>query len=327
MRKGKELILATKDFVGDNPTKSWFLLLSTMLILALTWAGTLWNVNLVGKVLCSLISGLVLVRLFVIYHDHQHRAILKGSRLADTLMKFFGLLALTPSSVWQHDHESHHHHNSKLHRDTIGSFPVMTLERYARSSAGERFFYLFKRHPLIIALGYVFVFIGGMCILPLLREPREHWDAAASLLIHVTLITLLLVFAGWSALVLSLLVPYLVAGGLGAYLFYAQHNFPDVHLKDHDGWTYEGAALESSSFLKMGPVMNWFTGNIGYHHVHHLNARIPFYRLPEAMKKMPELQSPKVVTLSLVDMVRCFRLKLWDVRIQKLVPLARPDRV
>ena len=109
---------------------------------------------------------------------------------------------------------------------------------------------------------------------------------------------------------------------MGSYLFYAQHNFPDVSFNDSAGWTYEKAALESSSFMRTNRIMAWFTGNIGYHHVHHLNARIPFYRLPEVLREIPELQTPKTTSLNPMEIIRCLRLKVWDVESQQMVSVA-----
>jgi omega-6 fatty acid desaturase (delta-12 desaturase) len=124
---------------------------------------------------------------------------------------------------------------------------------------------------------------------------------------------------GWQALLLTQLIPHFIACALGSYMFYAQHNFPDVSFNDAAGWTYEKAAMESSSFMRTNRIMAWFTGNIGYHHIHHLNARIPFYRLPEVLKKIPELQTPKTTSLNPMDIIRCLRLKVWDVESQRMV--------
>ncbi len=112
---------------------------------------------------------------------------------------------------------------------------------------------------------------------------------------------------------------HFIASAIGSYLFYAQHNFPDVAFNDNAGWTYEKAALESSSYLRTGPIMGWFTGNIGYHHIHHLNHKIPFYRLPEVLRAMPELRSPKTTSLHPAEILRCLRLKVWDVEAQRMV--------
>ena len=113
-----------------------------------------------------------------------------------------------------------------------------------------------------------------------------------------------------------------LAAMAGAYLFYAQHNYPDARIASRQDWTFTGAAIESSSYMVMGPVMNWFTANIGYHHVHHLNAAIPFYRLPEAMASIPELQHPGATSLHVKDIVACFRLKLWSPDEGRLVPFS-----
>jgi omega-6 fatty acid desaturase (delta-12 desaturase) len=133
-------------------------------------------------------------------------------------------------------------------------------------------------------------------------------------------IGVLLTFSlGWQALLLTQLVPHFIACAFGSYMFYAQHNFPDVSFNDAAGWTYEKAAMVSSSFMRTNRIMAWFTGNIGYHHIHHLNARIPFYRLPEVLKKIPELQTPKTTSLNPMEIIRCLRLKVWDVESQRMV--------
>jgi omega-6 fatty acid desaturase (delta-12 desaturase) len=106
---------------------------------------------------------------------------------------------------------------------------------------------------------------------------------------------------------------------LGSYLFYAQHNFPGVVFRNNVEWSYANAALESSSYMKMNPFMEWVTANIGYHHIHHLNSRIPFYRLPEAMANIPGLQHPKVTTLKPSDIIKCLRLKVWDPDKNKMI--------
>ena len=175
------------------------------------------------------------------------------------------------------------------------------------------------RHPLTILFGYLFAFLYGMCLQPFLNNPREHFDCLIALLIHVAISIALVFNFGWTALVLSQVIPHFIAHGIGSYLFYAQHNFPGVIFGDSAGWTYEKAALESSSHMKTGPLWAWFTANIGYHHIHHLNARIPFYRLPEVLLAMPELQKPKTTSLHPREILRCLRLKVWDSEAQQMV--------
>jgi omega-6 fatty acid desaturase (delta-12 desaturase) len=254
----------------------------------------------------------------VIYHDQQHRAILPRSGAAEFLMRLYGIWILCPSSIWRSSHDYHHAHNSKLRGSNIGSFPIMTREQYEKSSPKDRFLYLFMRHPLTVLVGYLSVFFLGMVSYPIFRSPRKHYDCLLALFLHFALIAFVVLHFGWLTAVLFIWVPRILSAAIGSYLFYAQHNFPGVTFKDRGGWTYEGAAMESSSYLKTGPIMAWFTGNIGYHHIHHLNHRIPFYRLPEIYQDIPELQKAKTTTLHPRDIFRCFRLKVWCVETQRM---------
>jgi omega-6 fatty acid desaturase (delta-12 desaturase) len=139
---------------------------------------------------------------------------------------------------------------------------------------------------------------------------------------HVLLAVAITWCFGWLALWLTWIIPHFLATAIGSYLFYAQHNFPGVSFTDNAHWSNAGAALESSSFLRTGPIMTWFTANIGYHHVHHLNSRIPFYRLPEAVAGIPELQAPKTTSLHPLEILRCLALKVWDPEAKRMVGLA-----
>jgi acyl-lipid omega-6 desaturase (Delta-12 desaturase) len=236
-------------------------------------------------------------------------------------MRVFGILILSPSSVWRSSHNHHHNHNSKLRGSHIGSYPIMTKENFLKAPKTDRFKYLFMRHPLTILFGYLFVFLYGMCLYPCLTKLRQHYDGLIAFVVHVLLAVAITWFFGWTALLLTLILPHFIACAIGSYLFYAQHNFPTVTFSDKAGWSYDRAALESSSFLITGPLIAWFTANIGYHHLHHLNSRIPFYRLPEAVAAIPELQTPKTTSLHPMEIVRCLRLKVWDVETQRMVSL------
>ena len=319
MTPPQTLHVRTKAFAKDQPLKSWWCIVSTTFLVIAALAGTFPALPLPVRLACSGLAGLLLVRLFVIYHDHQHHAILPKSHLADLYMRVFGLFVLCPSSIWRSSHDYHHAHNSKLRSAHIGSYPVMTKSQYEVSSRGDRFKYLFIRHPLTILFGYVFVFLIGMVIYPFINSPRQHYDCLLALLLHVTMGVVLVLMFGWLALALTLVIPLAIASMLGAYMFYAQHNFPTVTFKDKAGWTYEGAALESSSYMKTNKLMAWFTGNIGYHHIHHINHRIPFYRLPETFRAIPELQRAKTTSLWPAEIIRCLRLKVWCVETQRMV--------
>ncbi|MEZ5016334.1 MAG: fatty acid desaturase [Flavipsychrobacter sp.] len=321
MLEGKQLILATKQFAQENRTTSWVHLLSTLLLLVGTLLSTFFVPNWYFKLPISILGGLLMIRMFIIYHDHQHHAILNKSAIANAIMIVFGVYILAPSSIWKRSHDYHHSHNSKLFSASIGSYPIASKAKFAAMSKKEQKIYLAVRHPLTILFGYFSMFIFGMCINSFMSAPRKHYDSLISLILHFSISALLIIFLGWQAWFFAVGIPHFIASCMGAYLFYAQHNFPTTTFAENKDWKYEKAALESSSYMVMSPLMNWFTGNIGYHHIHHLNARIPFYRLPEAYKAIPELQNAKTTSLKIKDVIACFRLKVWDPERDKMVSL------
>ena len=316
----KQLILATKPFAKEVRWKSWWHLFTTGVLLGGAYFGIFWPTSpLWLKVACAVLAGLLIARMFIIYHDHQHKAILQNSKLADGLMALWGIFVLAPTSIWKRSHDHHHTHNSKLYTSSIGSYPIVTVEKFNTFSKKERAIYLFIRHPLTITFGYIFVFLYGMCIRSFVNNRDKHWDSLIAVVVHVGMGVLIASLLGWTAFWLGFITPAIIALGLGAYLFYAQHNFPTATFADKDGWSYVNAALGSSSYMKMSRVMHWFTGNIGYHHIHHLNARIPFYRLPEVYKAIPDLQKAKTTSLWPGEMIRCLRLKVWDPERGRLI--------
>lgn len=303
--------------------KSYWYALSTLALLILFTAGTIWNVHPAAKVLSSIFSALVLVRMFVIYHDQQHYAIFHKAIPANILFTLIGLYILAPSSIWKRSHDYHHNHNSKLFSASIGSYPIYTRQKFLNASTSERRSYLAVRHPLTIAFGYVTMFIYGMCIQSFLSSPRRHYDSLIALVLHLAYVVSVTVVMGWHALLLAILIPFSIACAIGAYLFYAQHNFPGVTFKNSIEWSYDNAALESSSYMVMSPFWSWVTANIGYHHIHHINSRIPFYRLPEAMENIQEFQQAKTTTLNPREIFRCLRLKIWDPDANRMIPLSQ----
>lgn len=319
MREGKELILATKEFATENRTRSWYVLISTLLLLVLAFTGTVLVPYILAKLVFSLLTSLLLVRMFIIYHDFQHHTILHKSPVANVIMKVFGVLILAPASIWKRSHDYHHANNSKLFSASIGSYPIASKNKFLAMTPGEKRVYLAVRHPLTIIMGYFSMFMIGMCLSSFISSPKKHTDSLVALILHVAISAALIIFAGWQVWLFALFIPYFIACAMGAYLFYAQHNFPSTTFNDNKDWKYEVAALESSSYMVMNPVMEWFTGNIGYHHIHHLNARIPFYRLPEAMAAIPELQTAKTTSLKPSEIIACFRLKVWDPELNRMV--------
>ena len=319
MLEGKDLILATRKYAVEDKAKSWFHMLSSYSLLLLAFTLGILSQNLLIKTGLAVLSGLMVVRVFVIYHDYLHKAILTDSRLARFLFYIFGLFILAPFSIWRRSHDYHHKHNSKLYTSSIGSFPIVTLEKYRKAGKGERRTYLFIRHPLTICLGYIFAFVYGMCIRSISASFKKHWDSALALLFHFGLAWMIYWGFGLSTVLISFFLPLFIACGMGSYLFYAQHNFPSVRFTEKEDWSYTEAALKSSSMMDMNPLMRFFTANIGYHHIHHVNARIPFYRLPEVYRDMAEFQDPGRTSLSFKDVMACFRLKVWDPKLGRMI--------
>ena len=311
-RSGRALIDATRVFAAEDRARSWRELALTLGLLVLsTIAAAMLHPGL-ARAPFTVISGLLLVRMFILFHDFMHGAILRGSRIAAAIFRIYGISVMTPPNVWRETHNYHHAHTAKLVGSHIGSYPMVTPAIWAMMSARQRLAYRAARNPLTIALGYFTIFFVGMCVTPFARAPRKHWDSGAALVMNVAMTALIVRFFGWSMFFFAYGGPLVIATALGAYLFYAQHNFPDVKVEPRETWSYTRAALESSSYMETGPVMRFFTGNIGYHHVHHLNPSIPFYRLPEAMDAIPELQHPGRTSLGWHDVVACLRLKIWD---------------
>jgi acyl-lipid omega-6 desaturase (Delta-12 desaturase) len=328
-RSGKALFDATVPFAAEFRARSWWHFSSTLVVLVAVLTCTAIAPWWPMRVAASIAGGLVLVRAFVLYHDFMHGALLSGSRMARAVFYALGLLMLTPPRHWRFSHNFHHAHVGKVIvakenafpvlTSDIGSFPLMSTAGWLQATAWQRLRYRVSRHPLSILCAYATIFLLVSCLNPLVKEPRKYWDGALSLLTHGGLIACLWQFAGLDVALFAVVLPFAIASALGAYLFYAQHTYEGLRLLPAEEWTYFAGALESSSYMQLDPIMNWFTGNIGYHHVHHLNPQIPFYRLPEAMAAIPELRHPTVTSLRPHDILTCFRLNLWNASTQKMV--------
>ncbi len=323
------MILATKPFAKEIRWKSWYHTITGFLLLIGAVYGSMpflydalqmpFGLALTGRILCSVFAAAMLSRVFIIFHDFQHHTILRGSKVADVMFTIFGIYMITPPNIWKRSHDHHHNHNAKLFSASIGSYPIMTKQKFLEATKKERFEYLAIRNPINMFFAYFTTFMFGMCISSFLSSPRRHWDSLAVLLVHYAIAIFLFVKFGWLTWFLAFFLPFFLSHMLGAYLFYAQHNFPGVTFKKNQEWTYTEAALESSSFMKLNPFMQWVTANIGFHHIHHLNSKIPFYRLPEAMAAIPELQKAKVTTLKPSDIVACLKLKVWDTDQNRMI--------
>ncbi len=321
MMEKHDLILATTRYAKEDRGKSWRLLIGTTVLFLAAYAGAIINVHIVPQFICSVLAALLTVRMFIMYHDYLHRTILQHSGFAKALFTIYGLFILSPVSIWKRTHDYHHKHNSKLYTSSIGSYPLVTKKDFLAASKLEQRIYLFTRHPFTIAFGYIFVFLWGMCIRSLINNARKHIDSLVSIVFHFSIGAAIYFFFGLQSFLLGFLLPAMISSALGAYLFYAQHNFPSATFKTKEEWSYVYAALHSSSYMKMNPLMQWFTGNIGFHHIHHVNPKIPFYNLPRAHEEMEEFQQAGATSLSPRDIYECFRIKVWDPEAGRMIGL------
>ncbi len=318
-RAGRELIAATKPFQKESRLRSWLHVAETFGVIAACTVALALVESPWIRVPLAIFQGLVIVRAFILYHDFMHLAILRGSRVAKWILHTYGVLVLTPPNTWRQTHNYHHAHTAKIVGSHVGSYLMVTTEMWEKMSEGERLMYKVIRHPLTIFFAYFTLFLYGMCLSSFLRNPRKNWDSAVAIAVNFALTALLWWAFGFWTMFFVHFLPLFVATAAGGYLFYAQHNFPDLHVQPRDQWEYTRAALESSSYMETGRLLGWLTGNIGYHHVHHLNPGIPFYNLPEAMEAIPELQHPRKTSLWPEDIAACFEQKLWDADAERMV--------
>lgn len=314
------LVAVSRAFASEDKKRSWFHVVETFGVLAAALAAAAAAPHWALRLAASVVAGLTIVRAFILSHDFHHGAILRKNKLAEAIFFVYGLLVLTPPRIWRDSHNYHHANTAKIVGAQIGSFPVMTVEMWKRAPKSKRVLYAAARHPLTIVFGYLTIFLFGMCVGSFVKKPKQYWDSGLAVALHVALVGTLTYLFGFQMALFTVVVPLVVACAVGSYLFYAQHNFPDIDIQPRHTWSFQKAAMESSSYMKTGPVMGWFTGHIGLHHVHHLNAVIPFYRLHEAMAAIPELQVKPQTSLSPRDIAACLRLKLWDPVAKEMVP-------
>jgi omega-6 fatty acid desaturase (delta-12 desaturase) len=262
-----------------------------------------------------------LLRTYIVFHDCTHGSLFASKRANAWVGRTLGLLVFSPFASWRHNHAIHHATAGDLERRGVGDVPTLTVAEYqARDWRGRMGYRLFRNPVVMFGLGWLL----AMVILPRLTSrsarPRIQRSVIGTNVALVLLIAGLCWLIGWQAYLLVQVPTAMIAGSVGVWLFYVQHQFEDTYWQSSDSWSYADAALQGSSYLKLPKVLQFFTANIGLHHVHHLTARIPNYNLQRAHDATPICQA--VPTLSLWDGLRTVRLKLWDEQQGRLVTFA-----
>ena len=259
-----------------------------------------------------------LVRLFIISHDCGHGSFLPSPQANDILGFITGVLTFVPFYHWRWEHALHHASSSDLDHRGKGDVWTLTVQEYLEASRWKRFAYRLARNPVILfGLAPLFLFVIKMRF-PAPKAPRRerHSVAWTNLAIVGVAAGLSLIFGLKAYLLLQLLI-IMVSGTAGVWLFYVQHQFEGVYWDRSEEWDYAAAALKGSSFYKLPKVLQWFSGNIGFHHIHHLSPRIPNYHLEKCHRAEPLFQTVKPVTF--FASFKSLTFRLWDEQRQKLV--------
>jgi len=266
----------------------------------------------------ALLAGGFLIRVFIIFHDCGHGSFFKSRKANDILGCITGVLSFTPYYHWRWEHALHHATSGDLDRRGKGDVWTLTVQEYLDASPWERFTYRLARNPLILfVLAPVFLFLIKQRFSSKKAGRRERASVYWTNLAVLAMGTGLGCLFGFKTYVLLQLGVLLVAGVAGVWLFYVQHQFEGVYWERRDEWDYYEAALQGSSFYKLPRILQWFSGNIGFHHIHHLSPRIPNYNLEKCHQAEPLFQTVKPVTLFASFKALTFRL--WDEQRRKLV--------
>lgn len=261
-----------------------------------------------------------MVRIFIIFHDCGHGSFFKSRKANNVTGIITGILTFTPYERWKHDHAIHHATAGDLDRRGTGDVQTLTLQEYLDLPGWKQLLYRIVRHPLVMfTIGSTLVFaVFQRFYLPGAGR-RERWSVITTDLALAGLIAGLIYLLGWKAYLLIQLPVLVIGTSVGVWLFYVQHNFDGTYWERHDKWDFFKAGMKGSSFYQLPGILQWFTGNIGFHHVHHLNPRIPNYLLPKCYRDNPILH---VRPLTILSSLRCARLRLWDEKNARMVSFA-----
>ncbi|MFC5471137.1 fatty acid desaturase [Cohnella suwonensis] len=252
-----------------------------------------------------------LIRTFIIFHDCCHQSFFKNRKANDALGNILGIVTHFPYEQWKNAHNIHHSTSGNLDKRGVGDMWVMTVDEYVASPPSRKLAYRLYRNPIVmLGFGPLFLFVVTY------RMNRKGAKKKEKMNTHFTTVAIAAVYAlmgwliGWQSLLLVQGPILLIAGMLGIWLFYVQHQFENSYFEHEEQWDYVNAAVEGSSYYRLPRLLQWITGNIGFHHVHHLSPKVPNYNLEKAHLAIPPLQ--KATTIDIRTSLRSLRFRLWD---------------
>jgi len=312
-------------FARPDHRKAWGQLANTAIPFVALWALMAQSVvhgwHYGWTLLLAVPTSCFFIRMFIIQHDCGHGSFFANRKLDHVVGAAIGVVTLFPYGYWKKTHAIHHATSGNLDRREFGDVETLTVAEYQGLSPMRRLGYrLYRSAPVLFLVGPIYQFVLKH------RFPfdipfawKREWASVLWNNLAIALVGWALVDAiGWKALVLTELPVLMIAGGAGVFLFYVQHQFEDAYWERQEEWDADEAAVRGSSFFDLPHWLHWLTGNIGYHHIHHLASKIPNYRLRECFESNPLLQ--KAPRLSIRESFRCARLKLWDEAARRLVP-------
>jgi omega-6 fatty acid desaturase (delta-12 desaturase) len=302
--------------------RSVFQLVDTAVPFVALWIVMLWSLSISYWLTLALAvpTALLLVRLFILQHDCGHQAFFKSRRANDTLGSILGVVTLVPYHYWRRTHAIHHATSGNLDQRSFGDIDTLTVREFLSLSKLKRLLYRLYRHPLVmLVVGPTYQFVIKH------RYPADApraWKQAWSSVHRTNLgllavVTLMWLTVGIDRFLLVQVPITLISGSLGVFLFYVQHQYEDTYWRYRERWDYYAAGLEGSSHYVLPKVFQWFTGNIGLHHIHHVASRIPNYHLQRCYDENPELH--EVTKLTFWNSVKTLWMVLWDEDERRLV--------
>ncbi|WP_100331135.1 fatty acid desaturase [Bacillus xiapuensis] len=313
IQNAKSLRKQMTPYEKVNTKSSVWQLVNTIGPFLLTWvlAYQSLSVSYALTLLFAVIGAFLLTRVFIIFHDCCHYSFFKNRKANKIIGTITGILTFFPYDQWQHSHSVHHATSSNLDKRGTGDIWMMTVEEYDAASFWTKVAYRLYRNPFVMfGLGPIYVFL----ITNRFNRKGARWKERVNT--YVTnaalagIIFLLCSLIGWEAFLLVHGPIFLVAGAVGIWLFYVQHTFEDSYFEEDEHWDFVKAAVEGSSYYQLPKPLQWLTGNIGFHHVHHLSPRVPNYRLADAHKHTELLRN--VPTVTLATSLTSLKFRLWD---------------